>query len=939
MKKSSQAATVTYSTLFLNEQDNRLVHHLKGLIRAANEFHTSASTTASTVVGGGGTQPPPTDFGDDDARSNVASQMPSMKRKRIETFLSQNEQIARAGTFASDRKRDEIVSPGPLTKAEIVFEAREVDSSQSFSTIFTSGFSKIAQRALQQLDLQRADDLLRQALKWYRSSGSDDMQHQRHLQTQLALCNLLQGNRREAQDLILDLVDSRMEQDTVAHQLLYALALLQLHELDFEGAQENSKRLWEALRRTPHCAVLEANDAMRLLATSYKELGDSLLADAIEAELPDLRLSDPVPRMVDYLVSCEELLVGIFGLQGCSVVSNSFALVRQIRKLPISQKPSSLQMREQKMVEIHSSTSKSPPNNADNDLLARVFADFDKNQPKAKKRSWSNLRAFFRPRLSRDSSAIDLYPLHTGAQNSTFKLIKRVKTSHVEQMSCHEAVADGNTSGIQNPTIPNWNPSVTTGSDVQNDHDSESNSPTMERIIGQPDNSPAVTTETCQEIHEPQQGLQRKFSFQAGVLDNVSREPAATPLATCYEMPNNAIFELMDTSPHVQPLARAHKSDNPNQQLSSIEKRKKSIKIYRLKRLESNSRPPPCHDSMTITPATSLEMENDIYHLLGFDERPTDAAVQRSSANLDSEPSSAFSDPLCHLDGDIGCSSSGSDSDTSSDFDQVTQSTRQTSFNSSDFSVEEMGYESDISEHYPLQSDLRMKTQRPTEFKPSDGPLTQTPFTAMSNDESLTRLSQSPSPLQTRTSTCETTSDTAQARSLKSGTRSRREFGPAIARLYRYRSPRKPAFRRRLPGGAATGLSKLFHAQSDEDKFDFGFNKALYFGPDAVIGPFTDLEETDLSEGAYTVEPALHGIPTFLGGPSDDALLPAKLDSRSVESKEGGMDGLPAYDEGPSRNRQSSWTRTQVDEFFEISHERHPLETYFASSASLVPPV
>lgn len=880
--------------------------------------------------------------------------MPSMKRKRIETFLSQNERIARAGTSASETKQDEITSPGPLKKAEIAFETREVDSSQSFSTIFTSGFSKIAQRALQQLDLQRADDLLRQALKWYRSSGSDDMHHQRHLQTQLALCNLLRGNRREAQDLILDLVDSRIEQDAVAHQLLYALALLQLHELDFEGAQENSKRLWEALQRTPHCAVLEANDAMRLLATSYQELGDSLLADAIEAELPDLRLSDPVPNMIDYLVSCEEFLVGIFGLQSGSAVSTSFALARQIRNLPIAKKPSSLQLREQGMIDTSSSASKSPSSSAGDDLLARAFADFDKNQPKAKKRSWSNLRALFRSRLSRDIGAIDLYPLHTGAQGSTFKLKKMVKTSHVEPISSQESVTDCNTSGTQNPTIPNWTPSVATGSDVQNDHGSETSSPTMERIVGQPDNVLMDAAETCQDIHEPQQGLRRKFSFQAGVPDYVSREPATTPLATCYEMPNNAIFELMDTSPRVEPLVEVRKSDSPNQQLNRTKKRKRSVKICRLRRLESNSRPPPCHDSLTITRATSLEMENDIYQLLGFDDRSTDALAQISPAKPDSEPSSAGGDSLCHLD--MGTSCSSSDSDTSSDFDQVTRATRQTSFNSSHFPAEETTYDSNTSEHCPPEDDTQMKTQRPTEFKANDEPLTQAPFTAMSNDKPITRLSQSPSPLQTRTSTCATTSTMTRTRSVKFTTRSRREFGPAIARLCRYRSPRKPAFRRRLPGSAAAGLSRLFHAQSeeeDDDEFDFGFNKALYFGPDAVIGPFTDPEETDAPPRPCAAEPALRSIPEFLGGLVDDALFLTKLDPRPARGKEGGGfldgerkmsadgDGLPAYDDewSPSRDRQSSWTRTQVDEFFNISRECHPYETPFLSSVSLVPPL
>ncbi|KAI1122886.1 hypothetical protein F5Y10DRAFT_64512 [Nemania abortiva] len=826
LKKSSQAATVSYSTLFLNEQDARLVHHLKGLIRAAHDFHTSASTTASTVAGS--VQPPPTDFGDDDARSGIQCRMPSIKRQQIETYLSQNERISRASTSASEGKTEEIVSPDPLKNSEAITETREVDSNHTFSTIFTGGFSKIAQRALQQLDLQKAEDLLRRALKWYSSSGSDDTHQQRRLQTQLALCYLLQGNRPEAQYLIIDLLDSSVQQDTIAHQLLYALALLQLHELDFEGARENSKRLWEALQKTPHCTALDANDAMRVLATSYQESGDTLLADAIEAELPDVRLSEPVPKMVDFLVDCEELIVGIFGLQGS--ISNTFSVVRKIHSLPIAKKPSSLQMREQSSVDMISPVSTDSPSDAEDGPSTKVSSDLDKKQPRTKKRSWSNLRALFKTRLSRDNGIMDLYPFQTGAQESSFKLIKRVKTSHVEQEPPQGLSSAWNTPGNRNPIKSKWNSSTRKGSDVQNSQDSESKSRTMEWIVGQPDNSPTDTTTEGHDAHEPKQRLRRQFSFEAGVPDRVSLESTTTPPATCHEMPNNAVFELMGTSLHVEPLNPAHKPDVTGQR-PNYRREPKPMRRYKLSRFNQFDRdvyPSPCQDDLTTGSVSSLEMENDIYHLLGYDGTATHAVSEQSPANLDRTPSLAGS----HIDSIIGCSSSESDSDTVSDSDRVAQSTRQTSFDSSYILRGSANHDSWIGED----------SKDPNEYGRSIRP------------------SQSPSPLQSRTPSCEPTEDAAEPRSLKSHARNRREFGPAIARLCRYKSPHKPAFSRRPPASAAPRLSKLLHGQNRVDNFDFGFSNARYFGPDAVAGPFTDMGETESPERQSVPGPVPHAI-------------------------------------------------------------------------------
>ncbi|KAI3342399.1 hypothetical protein F4824DRAFT_201792 [Ustulina deusta] len=940
LKKSSQAATVSYSTLFLNEQDSRLVHHLKGLIRAAHDFHTSASVTASTVTGS--TQPPPTDFGDDDARSGISPRLPSMKRMQIETYLSQNRQVARSTASVSSVEEDEVILPDSPKGSEAVVETREIDSDHTFSTIFTSGFAKIAQRALQQLDLQKAEGLLREALKWHSSSGSNDIHHQQRLQTQLALCGLLQGNIQEAQDLILGLVDSSTEQRTVMHQLLYALALLQLHELDFEGARENSKRLWAALQKTPpHCTVLEANDAMRVLATSYQESGDSLLADAIEAEVPGLRLFEPVPKMVDFLVDCEDLLVGIFGLQDCPEISNSLSVVRKIHDLPIAKNPSSLQLREQGLEDACVPVSKCPSVEADDELSVKADLDFVNDEPKAKKRSWSNLRALFRPRLT------DLYPLNTGAQDSTFKLKKMVKVSYSAQPSPQEPSSDrvASDSSARNPIKSKRNSLKKGGPEVQKNHDLESNSRTMEWIAGQANSNPPDTTTESQDFQEPRQQLRRWFSFQEGVPDSLSENPPTATAADCHEMPNNAIFELMDTSPSVKPSTRAHESYSHKR--NNKRKPQQLYKIPKLDRFDHGSSPSSylsdnsirildidlleqtdeCPIGMAVTTVTSLEMERDIYDLLGYG-RLAYGGAEQTPAKLNGKASLASSDLLDHLD-----SSSGSDSDISSDFDEVRQSTRQTSFDSSFLLAGRADLDSDVSEISPLRSLMRTKHQQATDFKTSNESLPQ--MSPKATSKHIIEPEQQPlNPLQTRTSSCEATNNPTEPRDLKLHARSRREFGPAVARLCRYKSPRKAVFRRRLPVSAAAGLRRLFGSQKrvDGGSFDFGFNKALYTGPDAVVGPFTDPGEPD-SPGGREFAPL--GISTSSENLSD-ALKPLKLRSRPTENigeaptdeKRGSSADivvpLACDDEGRSGWRTSSLTRTQIDDFFDVSREHAP---------------
>jgi len=877
LKKSSQAATISYSTLFLNEQDTSLVQHLKGLIRAADDFHASASTTASTVVGSPETRIAPSEF-EDDQGSAFATRLPSVKLKQIETYLSSNQQNVRPSTSGSDCEEEGASKGVPLEEANADLKPRGVGPNHTFSTIFIGGFSKIAQRALQQLDLQQADALLKEALKWYDSSSSKNPSHRRHLQTQLALCSLLQGNRQKAQELILYLIDSNTEADTVPHQLLYALILLQLHELDFEEARDNSKRLWEALQET-RCTVLGANDAMRLLATSYQESGDNLLANAIEAEVPGLKLCEPVPKMVDFLVNCEEVLVKSFGFQGCAPDVNSTSVIQKMHNLPIARKSSSLQMRKQPLSDedIRLSEPESGANTLDRSFSVKTTPNSAESPFKTKKRSWSHLRTLFKARINRAASSMDLSALygtqdtasdtteesltntdHKQCRCSRPKSTKRIKRSHTTTVNFQEtfidcdipSVPDGQSLVATKQSTPAREPTI-----IDRGPDSDRNLRTEEWIRSQDDILSISTTTKDNDVPEEGCLLQRQFSFQAGAPDCISGSFSGIQQATCHELPNTTVFEMMDTSLPVELPAETEGLHDDTKLASTTTH---SFQIFKLNQLEdstslsSSVRQSDTCETPQLEPRgiidevmkmISSDMESEIYDLLGNLEPKTrgaekpetlitvrdvsDATIMRSDSPKEDQPSQQFLPE-------------------SPDFL---------------FSKAEEPHETD--DEGPLKGlpdgsvGSANNKQVPNLGDENETPVQISSLGSTDPHMDITDSDYTPTPLRIRASKYRQESDVKLAQSLKSRCRASQDFALPLAKLCRrnglHKLPRRTISTKRLSIVAAAKLRRLFDAEKRGHEFDFGFNRALYSGPDAVIGPFTDLGDADALGGAQSI--------------------------------------------------------------------------------------
>ncbi|KAK7947949.1 uncharacterized protein PG986_008835 [Apiospora aurea] len=93
----------------------------------------------------------------------------------------------------------------------------------------------------------------------------------------------------------------------MADNLLFALALCYIHELDYAATERLCKTLWETCdNHNPF-----KDDILRLLLVAYRLSGQPILAEAIQEGNPGI-LDSPQLTPSDFIVQKEELLCGLF---------------------------------------------------------------------------------------------------------------------------------------------------------------------------------------------------------------------------------------------------------------------------------------------------------------------------------------------------------------------------------------------------------------------------------------------------------------------------------------------------------------------------------------------------------------------------------------------------------------------------------------------------
>jgi hypothetical protein len=338
LESSTRATTDPNPLILLDKSDVHLLQNFKNLVRAAEDFCTSASTEATTLYGGENYIDRGTSQVHEYAQSNCLPRATSTKRRHIEMFLRRNQHPSRANSLAPSNG-----TLGAPNYPEVV-DGVPMNLELDLDNLFSGGLSKMAQKDLRKFDFPKAEKILQQALERHRVSAPDDAYHSR-LRTQLALCSFLQGKGPHIEESVIDLTEFRGTKQSVAHQLLYTLALSHMHELDFQAAQKICKRLWANLCRlnSPVCPM--KNDLLRLLIVSYRMSGENILADAIEEEHPELRkqADDGLPSILESIIGCDALLVELFGVLDSSEIPQ--LLMHQFRRRTESAKQSPFDLR------------------------------------------------------------------------------------------------------------------------------------------------------------------------------------------------------------------------------------------------------------------------------------------------------------------------------------------------------------------------------------------------------------------------------------------------------------------------------------------------------------------------------------------------------------------------------------------------------------------
>lgn len=317
--------------------ERRFVRNMADFLRAIRAFHKAASTTAGTIQGHSGHDQGTTGLLDPHGNSAVVSRMPTHKRHEIVALLQRGgrqEQLPTTPPALQVNDADAAVSPvdGPQPSAPRL----------NLTMVFSDGFTKLAHRAIQELDFIGAETYLRRAMEHHRNTGVDDIQHRR-LRKQLSLSLFFQGRDKEAKELVLDLAEHYEEEFNTTSQLLFALALSLAHELDFDEARSICEERLCQMRDDERSSSLPKEDIFKLLVTCYRQSRDWMTADAILAEVPDIDEDQSLPSPLEFILGSEHLLHEFLGDGECRTTPKIFA--DQVQNLPVAKRVTRLQER------------------------------------------------------------------------------------------------------------------------------------------------------------------------------------------------------------------------------------------------------------------------------------------------------------------------------------------------------------------------------------------------------------------------------------------------------------------------------------------------------------------------------------------------------------------------------------------------------------------
>jgi hypothetical protein len=344
MLKSSIKQTVqaafrhddSFSHLMGDPSDARVAYNLQNLARAAQNFHSSASSTASTIHGANGTSF--WNLQSDAAMSIMGG--PSLtpnKRQQIEGYIKQQRRMTQRRKRKSPLQRvsssaaasvviPPIPEPDPTPAAasedadsimsEMADENDEQDEEAEFQSFLLSGLEEVAKDSMLNQDFAKAQSMLEEAIQRRTGSTSEEADF-KQLQIQLAICYFCQHKWNLAEPLIDSIAKSKANFDPVVCNLLHALAIANLVEKRFEKAITVCKQALQGKRRLKRdfgdTSETECNQTLGLLATIHDLHGSRLDAEALRRKLSKGFSYHHPENELEFLVNHPKLCTDVFG--------------------------------------------------------------------------------------------------------------------------------------------------------------------------------------------------------------------------------------------------------------------------------------------------------------------------------------------------------------------------------------------------------------------------------------------------------------------------------------------------------------------------------------------------------------------------------------------------------------------------------------------------
>ncbi|KAI5459319.1 hypothetical protein BGZ63DRAFT_406620 [Mariannaea sp. PMI_226] len=293
LKEFFQAALTAANRTEVDQDSfsSRQNRNLKSLARAAQHFHSHASSTASSRYGPSRASYSSSLWGSD------FGGLSDFQRDRIEQWndVSTVEESTEGGTVGFSGPSNHsaaftyLDTGGPSqnsSKKHGTASSGSGDKDEEESDVEIDSLTNLKQLARTNFDSQnyaKTEQCLRLALERSTSDPSVDF---RQLKTQLALCYCLQEKWSLAEAILAPLTKTESPSNLPVFHLLQAIALAQLQSHRFDDAYLTCKRVLQGKKRIVGRHSYDYHKCLLLFATICEKRGDMLKAEAVRHSVP-----------------------------------------------------------------------------------------------------------------------------------------------------------------------------------------------------------------------------------------------------------------------------------------------------------------------------------------------------------------------------------------------------------------------------------------------------------------------------------------------------------------------------------------------------------------------------------------------------------------------------------------------------------------------------